>query len=189
MFEMKELPFELSALDPYMSSKTLEFHYGKNYKVYVDKLNELIKGTPYADMSLEAIIKESYKQPKDKAIYNNAGQVWNHQFFWNSLSAAGAAMPPVKIMKQIEEVYGTYDNFKKEFKTKAVGQFGSGWCWVVQKDGKIDIVATANADNPISLDLGQPLVCVDVWEHAYYLDYQNRRPDFVEAFIDHMIRW
>ncbi len=189
MFEMKLLPFEFSALDPYMSSKTFEFHYGKHYKAYIDKLNELIKDTPYADMPLEAIIKESYKHPEHKAIYNNAGQVWNHQFFWNSLSAEGATKPNAKVMTQIEEAFGSYDNFKKEFKAKAVAQFGSGWCWVVQKEGKIEIVSTANADSPISLDLGQPLVCVDVWEHAYYLDYQNRRPDFVDAFLEHMIKW
>lgn len=189
MFEMKQLPFELSALEPYMSSKTLDFHYNKHYKAYVDKLNELIKDTDYADMSLEAIIKESYYRPSDKAIYNNAGQVWNHQFFWNSLSDAGARMPAEKFVKQIEASYKSYENFAKEFKSKALGQFGSGWCWVVQNNGKLEIVTTSNADNPISLNLGQPIVCLDVWEHAYYLDYQNRRADFIDAFLKHMIKW
>lgn len=189
MFAMKELPFELSALEPYMSARTLDFHYNKHYKTYIDKLNELIKDTPYAEMSLEGIVKESFKHPEHKAVYNNAGQAWNHQFFWNSLSADGATMLPLKIMKQIEQSFGNYDNLKKEFKAKAAGQFGSGWCWIVQKDGNIEVVATANADNPLSLELGQPLVCIDVWEHAYYLDYQNRRIDFIDAFLDEMIKW
>ena len=120
MFEMKQLPFELSALEPYMSSKTLDFHYNKHYKAYVDKLNELIKDTDYADMSLEAIIKESYYRPSDKAIYNNAGQVWNHQFFWNSLSDAGARMPAEKFVKQIEASYKSYENFAKEFEVSLI---------------------------------------------------------------------
>ncbi len=189
MFEMKPLPFELTALDPYMSSKTLEFHYGKHYKGYVDKLNELIKDTAYAGMPLEAVIRESFRHPKDRTIYNNAGQVWNHQFFWNSLSDRGATEPELKIMKLIETSFGSYDDFKTVFKAKALAQFGSGWCWVVQKDGQINIATTANADNPISLDLGQPLLCLDVWEHAYYLDYQNRRADFIDAFFAYMIKW
>lgn len=189
MFAMKELPFELSALEPYMSARTLDFHYNKHYKTYVDKLNELIKDTPYTEMSLEGIIKESFRHPEHKAIYNNASQVWNHQFFWNSLSAEGATQPSLKILKQIEQSFGSYADFKKEFKAKAIGQFGSGWCWALQKNDKIEIVATSNADNPLSLDLGQPLFCLDVWEHAYYLDYQNRRIDFVDVFFDHLIKW
>ena len=189
MFEMKQLPFELSALDPWISSATMEFHYGRHYRGYIDKLNELVKDTPYAEMPLEAVIKESYRKTSDRAIYNNAGQAWNHQFFWNSLSVEGATRPPVKIMKQIEAAYDSYDAFKAAFKAKALGQFGSGWCWAVQKDGRVDIVATSNADNPVSLDLGQPLLCLDVWEHAYYLDYQNRRADFIDAFLEHMIKW
>ncbi len=189
MFAMKELPFELSALEPYMSARTLNFHYNKHYKAYLDKLNELIADTNYANKPLEAIIKESYNKPEHITIYNNAGQVWNHQFFWNSLSSHGVETPPIKLQKQIEEAFGSYEDFKKEFKIKALGQFGSGWCWLVQKDGKLEIVTTSNADSPISLDLGQPVVCIDVWEHAYYLDYQNRRADFIDAFLDHMIRW
>ena len=189
MFEMKQLPFELTALDPYMSSKTLKFHYSRHYKGYIDKLNELTKGTNYADMPLEAVVRDSFRHPENRAVYNNAGQAWNHQFFWNSLSERGATLPPLKIMKQIEAAFGSYDNFKKVFKEKALGVFGSGWCWVVQKEGKIDIVATVNADNPISLELGQPLLCLDVWEHAYYLDYQNRRADFIDAFLEHTAKW
>ncbi len=189
MFEMKQLPFALNALEPYMSQRTLEFHYGKHYKAYLDKLNELIVGKVYEKMSLPEIIAESFKHNEDKAIYNNAGQVFNHEFFWRSLSAGGAVMPSKEVMSKIEQNFGSYDAFKQEFKTKAVGQFGSGWCWAVEKDGKIDIVATSNADNPISLGLGKPLVCVDVWEHAYYLDYQNRRLDFVSAWLDNMIKW
>ena len=189
MFEMKKLKFELSALEPYISAKTMDFHYNKHYKGYVDKLNELIAGTPYEQMSLERIIKESYNNPEDKAIYNNAGQVFNHQMFWDSLSADGVKMPAEKIMMQIEGTFASYDNFKKIFKAKAVAQFGSGWCWVVQKDNKLDIVTTSNADNPLSLNLGQPVVVADVWEHAYYLDYQNRRGDFIDAFLNNLIKW
>ena len=189
MFEMKELSFELSDLEPYISAKTMDFHYNKHYKGYVDKLNELIQNTPYEDMSLEKIIKESYNKPQDKAIYNNAGQVYNHQMFWESLSHKGAKMPPKKIMHQIEESFESYDSFKKIFKDKAVAQFGSGWCWVVQKDNKIDIVTTSNADNPLSLNLGQPIIVADVWEHAYYLDYQNNRGDFIVNFLDYLIKW
>ena len=189
MFEMKELKFELSDLEPYISAKTMDFHYNKHYKGYVDKLNELIAGTPYEKMSLERIIKESYNKPNDKAIYNNAGQVYNHQMFWESLSHKGAKMPPKKIMDQIEASFESYDSFKKIFKTKALAQFGSGWCWVVQKDNKIDIVTTSNADNPLSLNLGQPVIVADVWEHAYYLDYQNRRAEFIETFLDYLVKW
>ena len=189
MFEMKEISFELSALEPYISAKTMDFHYNKHYKGYVDKLNELIAGTPYEDMSLERIIKESYNKPQNKAIYNNAGQVYNHQMFWESLSPKGAKMPPKKIMDQIEASFESYDSFKKIFKEKAAAQFGSGWCWVVQKDNKIDIVTTSNADNPLSLNLGQPIIVADVWEHAYYLDYQNRRADFIVNFLDYLVKW
>ena len=189
MFTMKDLPFELSALEPYISAKTMDFHYNKHFKAYVDKLNELINNTHYAEMSLEGVIKESYEHPEHKAIYNNAGQVWNHQFFWNSLSVEGETHPSVKIMNLIEHSFGTYDNLKKEFKTKALTQFGSGWCWIVQKEEKIEVVSTSNADNPLSLNLGHPLICIDVWEHAYYLDYQNKRADFIDAFLDHLIKW
>lgn len=189
MFEMKNLDFELSSLEPYISAKTMDFHYNKHYKGYVDKLNELIVGTPYENMSLERIIKESYNKPQDKAIYNNAGQVYNHQMFWDSLSPKGAKMPPKKIMNQIEASFESYDSFKKIFKTKSIAQFGSGWCWVVQKDNKLDIVTTSNADNPLSLNLGQPVIVADVWEHAYYLDYQNKRGDFIDAFLDYLVKW
>ena len=188
MFEMKKLDFEMNALEPYMSARTLEFHYGKHYKAYVDKLNELIKDTVYEKMSLEEIVKESRKHPEHKAIYNNAGQVWNHEFFWKSLSPANEPLEADK-MKQIEKVFGSYDNFKATFKQKALSQFGSGWCWLVEKDGKLDIITTGNADSPLSLETGRAIVCLDVWEHAYYLDYQNRRGDFAEAFLNNLIKW
>ena len=189
MFEMKKLDFGMGELEPYISAKTLDFHYNKHYKGYVDKLNELISGGEYAYMSLEDIVKESFKHAEHKAIYNNAGQVWNHEFFWKSLTNKGPLMPKDDILQKINQSFGSYANFKVVFKTKALAQFGSGWCWVVAKDNKIDIATTSNADNPISLDLGEPLLCVDVWEHAYYLDYQNRRVDFVDAFLEHLIRW
>lgn len=189
MFTMKELPFGLDALEPYMSAETVDFHYNKHYRTYVDKLNELTKDTPYADMSLEGVMKESFKHPKDKAVFNNAAQAWNHQFFWNSLSDKGGALPQADVMKLVERSFGSFEAFKKEFKAKALGQFGSGWCWVVKKDDKISITATSNADNPIVLETGEPLICLDVWEHAYYLDYQNRRADFTDAFLNYLIKW
>lgn len=188
MFEMKKLNFGTNALEPYMSARTFEFHYGKHYKTYLDKLNELISGSDYENMGLEEIIKVSYSKG-DKAVYNNAAQVWNHEFFWNSMSAKGGVEPSSDILNKIIASFGSYDNFKKEFKQKALGQFGSGWCWVVEKDGKLSIVATSNADNPISLDLGKALVCIDVWEHAYYLDYQNRRADFIDSWLAHLLKW
>lgn len=188
MFEMKKLDFEMNALEPYMSAVTLEFHYGKHYKAYVDKLNELIKGKIYEHMTLEEIIKESGKHPEDKAIYNNAGQVWNHEFFWKSLSADGTEPNP-ELMKKINASFGSYNEFAAAFKAKALAQFGSGWCWLVEKDDRLEIITTGNADNPIALKLGTPLVCLDVWEHAYYLDYQNRRGDFAEAFLHNLIKF
>ena len=188
MFEVKDLSFSPNALEPYMSSKTFEFHHGKHYKAYVDKLNELIQNTEYANMSLTEIIKKSFSSSKDKAIYNNAGQVWNHEFFWSSLTAEKSRKPSDKLMKEIERDFITYDDFKKEFKNKSLAQFGSGWTWLVRKDGRLQIVTTSNADNPVSLDLGEPIICLDVWEHAYYLDYQNKRGDFADAFLDYMVK-
>ena len=189
MFLMKDLPFELSALEPYMSARTLDLHYNKHYKTYLDNLNKLISNSDYKNAPLEVIIIDSYKIPEHKSIYNNASQVWNHQFFWNSLSPHRNKKLSTKLQKQIEEAFGSYDDFSNEFKSKSLGQFGSGWCWVVQKGGKLEIVTTSNADNPISLGLGQPVICIDVWEHAYYLDYKNRRDCFIDAFLEHMINW
>ncbi len=187
MFEMIKLPYSADALKPYMSDKTFEFHYGKHYKTYVDTLNKLVEGTKFSQMSLEEIIRQTHGQDEYKAIFNNAGQAWNHQFFWQSMSPNGGK-PKGKLLEKIIAQYGDYEKFKQELKNAAVTQFGSGWAWVVDNEGVLQILKTANADTPVSLGL-KPIICIDVWEHAYYFDYQNRRADYVEAFLEHLANW
>lgn len=185
MFQMKELSFALDALEPFISHRTMDFHYNKHYKGYIDKLNELIKGTKYENMTLEEVIKESYKSlEKDRAIYNNAAQVWNHEFFWHSLQISNEEKDSIRFLTQ--QTFGSVEDFKKKFKTEALAQFGSGWCWLLKRGEKAEIVKTANADNPLLLDRNVPLLCIDVWEHAYYLDYQNRRGDFTDGFLENL---
>lgn len=187
-FTLPKLPYGEDALAPVVSAKTISFHYGKHHKAYVDKLNELAAGTPYAEMSLEDVIKKSAKDEKGKAIFNNAAQIWNHTFYWDSMTPKASA-PAGKIRKALDESFGGLDEFKKAFKAAAVGQFGSGWAWLVKdKSGKLRIETTSNADTPIAHG-GTPLLVADVWEHAYYLDYQNRRPDHVEAWLDKLANW
>lgn len=182
------LPYAIDALEPYMPQRTLEFHYGKHYKNYVDTLNKLIDGTEFENMSLEEIIKATYGKADKQAIFNNAGQALNHQMFWNSMSPLGGGQPKGKLMDMIVEQYGSYENFKQQLKNAAVTQFGSGWAWVVNDNGIIKIIKTANADTPVAQGL-KPLITIDVWEHAYYLDFQNRRADFVEGFLDNLVNW
>lgn len=182
------LPFAETALEPVITAKTLVFHYGKHHRGYVDNLNKLISGTDYSEMKLEEIITGTAGRPERAAIFNNAAQVWNHTFYWNSLSSNGGGEPPVELKKRIEDSFGSLDAFKKEFAGAAVAQFGSGWAWVVLDDGKLKVVKTANAENPLIADL-KPLLTIDVWEHAYYLDYQNRRADYAAAVLDKLINW
>jgi Fe-Mn family superoxide dismutase len=186
-FTLPKLPYAEDALAPVISANTISFHYGKHHKADVDKLNELIEGTPYAEMSLEDIIKKSAKDEKAKKIFNNAAQAWNHDFYWHSMTAKADA-PAGKIKKALEDSFGGLDEFKKAFKTAAVDQFGSGWAWLVSKGGKLAIESTSNADTPLAHG-GTPLLVADVWEHAYYLDYQNRRPDHVQAWLDKLPNW
>lgn len=188
MFEMKPLPYPIDALDPFMPARTLEFHYGKHYKTYVDNLNKLIKGTEFESMSLVEIIQKSYNKPEFQAIFNNAGQVFNHEMFWNSMSPFGGAEPEDKLMERIKTDFGSYEALKEELKNAAVSQFGSGWAWLVDNNGKLEVMKTANGDTPIARGI-KPLVNIDVWEHAYYLDYQNRRADYVEKFLGNLINW
>ena len=188
MFEMLLLPYPADALAPYMTEQTFEYHYGKHYKHYVDTLNKLVAGTEYEHMSLEEIIQATYGKADKQAIFNNAGQALNHQMFWMSMRPNGGGAPKGKLLEMIVEQYGSYDNFKQELKNAAVTQFGSGWAWVVIEDGKVKILKTSNADTPVAKGL-KPLIAIDVWEHAYYLDYQNRRADFVEAFLDKLVNW
>jgi Fe-Mn family superoxide dismutase len=182
------LPFAETALEPVITAKTLSFHYGKHHRGYVDNLNKLISGTDYSEMKLEEIISGTAGRPERAAIFNNAAQVWNHTFYWNSLNSRGGGEPPAALKKMIEDSFESLDTFKKEFAGAAVAQFGSGWAWLVLDDGKLKVVKTANADNPLTA--GQkPLLTIDVWEHAYYLDYQNRRADYAAAVLDKLINW
>ncbi|MBE6445744.1 MAG: superoxide dismutase [Alphaproteobacteria bacterium] len=188
MFEMIALPYNMNDLEPYVSQQTFEYHYGKHYKNYVDTLNKLIAGTEFENMTLEEIIKAVYGKPEYQAIFNNAGQVFNHQFFWHSMKPNGGGKPNAKLLKQIEEQFGSYEDFAKEFKNTAISQFGSGWAWLVSDDRGLKIIKTANADTPIAH--GQiPIIGIDVWEHAYYLDYQNRRSDFIDVFLNNLVNW
>ncbi len=188
VFDLPPLPYEMNALEPYISTTTMEFHYGKHHRAYVDNLNKLIKGTEFENMPLEKIVKETSGKPEYTAIFNNAAQAWNHDFFWKSMSPNGGGAPKGELAEKINRDFGSYDNFRQEFKNAATTQFGSGWAWLAEKDGKLQVVKTSNADTPLAHDM-KPLVTVDVWEHAYYLDYQNRRADFVEAYLDHLVNW
>ncbi len=187
-FQLAPLPYAPTALAPYISEQTLGFHHGKHHQTYVTNLNNLVKGTPQESASLEEIIKDAAGKADKVAFFNNAGQVWNHDFFWNSMKANGGGEPTGQIATLIKESFGGLDAFKNEFKTTAVGQFGSGWGWLVLDGGKLKVTKTANADLPLVHGQTAVLTC-DVWEHAYYLDYQNRRPDFVQAFLDHLVNW
>lgn len=187
MFEMVKLPYPIEALNPYMPKETMEFHYGKHYKTYVDTLNKLVEGTEFASMPLEEIIRRTYGKAEYQAIFNNAGQAWNHQFFWTSMSPEGGR-PSGRFLEKVVAQYGSYDKFKEELKNAALTQFGSGWAWVVEDGNELKIMKTANADTPVARGI-KPLLCIDVWEHAYYLDFQNRRADYVESFLEHLARW
>lgn len=189
MFTAKKLPYDVNALKPYMSEETLNFHHGKHYQTYLDNLNRLIAGTKFEDMPLEEIIKQTAFSIDDVALFNNAAQVFNHEFFFAHMAPDGSRRPNAALLKKIEETFGSYENFEKEFKAAALAQFGSGWAWLVEDDkGRLQIMKTANADTPIAKGL-KPLMTLDVWEHAYYLDYQNRRGDFADAFLEHLINW
>ncbi len=187
-FELPPLPFPKNALEPHMSEKTLEFHHGKHHKAYVETANKLVHGTPLENKSLEEVIHATAKDEAKATVFNNAAQIWNHNFFWRSLTPKGGGKPGGEVAQAIEKSFGGYDKFKSEFKEACVSQFGSGWGWLVREKDKLKIVKTPNAVNPLSLGSVALLTC-DVWEHAYYLDFQNRRPDFVETFLDHLVNW
>jgi Fe-Mn family superoxide dismutase len=187
-FELPPLPYSKEALEPYMSAKTLEFHHDKHHKTYVDTLNKLVAGTPYENAKLEEIIEDTAEDEKQKSVFNNAGQVWNHTFFWNCMKHNGGGKPTGDLAQRIEKSFGDFDAFKTKFKDAAAAQFGSGWAWLVMDNNKLDIVKTGNAISP--LIAGQkPLLTVDLWEHAYYLDYQNRRADMVATYLDKLVNW
>ena len=182
------LPYPDNALDPVISANTLSFHYGKHHKAYVDNLNKLIAGTELADLSLEEIIASTAGKADKIGVFNNAAQVWNHTFYWNSLSPKGGGEPPSALKQKIEASFGSVEACKKELATAATTQFGSGWAWLAQNGDKLQVVKTGNAELPLTKGI-KPLLTIDVWEHAYYLDYQNRRPDYVNAVLDKLINW
>ena len=183
-FELPPLPYEKNALEPHISAETLEFHHGKHHATYVTKLNGLVEGTPMADMSLEDVVKQS-----DGGVFNNAAQIWNHTFYWNSLSPNGGGAPSGALADAINAKWGSFDEFKAAFNDKAVNNFGSSWTWLVKTaDGGLDIVNTSNAGTPITEEGVTPLITVDLWEHAYYIDYRNVRPNYLGGFWS-LVNW
>ncbi len=182
-FELPNLPYEKTALEPHISAETLEYHHGKHHKAYVDKLNELIKGTQFENMSLEEIIKNS-----EGGMFNQAAQVWNHTFYWSCLSPKGGGQPQGALLEKINAAFGSFEKFKEQFTATCIGTFGSGWGWLVQdSSGSLKIISTSNAQLPMTQGLTALLTC-DVWEHAYYVDYRNARPKYLEAFWN-LVNW
>jgi Fe-Mn family superoxide dismutase len=187
-FKLPDLPYAKDALAPHMSAETLEFHHGKHHKAYVTKLNELIAGTEFEGMSLQDIVVKSHGDKKHQAIFNNAGQHWNHSEFWTSMKPNGGGKIPSALEKRLIADFGSVDDFKKSFAENGVGQFGSGWVWLVEANGKLQITKTPNAENPLHQGQRMLTVC-DVWEHAYYIDYRNERPRFLKTFIESLVDW
>ena len=187
-FKLTPLPYAEDALEPHISAKTMSFHYGKHHKGYVEKLNKAIADKKIEASSLSGLIVQSAKDPEMKGVFNNAAQTWNHSFYWASMKAKGGGEPTGKLADKINADLGGMEGFKKAFAEAANGQFGSGWAWLELKDGKLAVTKTANAETPIATG-GKPLLVCDVWEHAYYLDYQNKRADYVTAFLEHLINW
>ncbi|MHB8828691.1 MAG: superoxide dismutase [Syntrophales bacterium] len=182
------LPYADNALDPVISANTIGFHYGKHHKGYVDNLNKLIAGTEFEELPLEKIITAAAGKADKTAIFNNAAQTWNHTFYWYSLRPEGGGEPPAVLKQKIEASFGAFDVCKRELATAAIAQFGSGWVWLVLDGDRLKVVKTGNADVPMTTGM-KPLLTIDVWEHAYYLDYQNRRADYINAVLDKLINW
>jgi len=187
-FELPPLPYDKTALEPHISANTLDFHHGKHHNAYVTNLNNLVKDKPLASHGLEDIVTSTFGKADQVGVFNNAAQVWNHTFFWHCMKPGGGGAPSGDVAAAIDASFGSMDKFKEEFKNACVTQFGSGWGWLVADGGKLSVMKTPNAENPMAHGKTALLTC-DVWEHAYYLDYQNRRPDFVQAFMDSLINW
>ena len=181
---LPELPYAQDALAPHISAETLEYHHGKHHQAYVNNLNNLIAGTEFADKSLEDIIKSA----PAGGLFNNAAQVWNHTFYWSSIKPGGGGQPSGAIAEAINGSFGSYDKFREEFANAAATQFGSGWAWLVAEGDKLAIKKTPNAETPITTS-AKPLLTIDVWEHAYYIDYRNARPDYIKTFLDSLVNW
>ena len=188
-FTQPALPYDFNALEPFgMKGETFEYHYGKHHKAYVDNLNNLTKDTPMADQSLEDVIKSSFGDSTKAGIFNNAAQVWNHTFFWDSLKPSGGGAPTAEVAAKIDAAFGSFDKFKEEFSAAAATQFGSGWAWLVEDAGTLKVMKTPNAENPLAH--GQKaLLTLDVWEHAYYIDFKNARPAYIKNFLDQLVNW
>ena len=186
-FEFPELPYASDALEPHVSAETLSFHHGKHHKTYIDKLNAAIAGTPYEGQSLAMIVATSH-EAADLGVFNNAAQAWNHDFLWHSMAPNGAGEPTGPLRDAIEERFGDLAGFHDAFKRSALGQFGSGWTWLVHTAEGVDIANTSNAETPLT-DGAIPLLTLDVWEHAYYIDYRNARPDYIKVFLDSLVNW
>jgi Fe-Mn family superoxide dismutase len=182
------LPYANDALEPVISAETLSFHYGKHHKGYVDTLNKLIEGTPFAELSLESLIVRTAGKPEQATLFNNAAQTWNHNFYWQCLTPQGGNNVPAALNEKIRASFGTLASLKEKFAKAAIEQFGSGWAWLVLDGSDLVVTKTGNSDDPLPKHL-KPLLTIDVWEHAYYLDYQNRRADHVRAVLDRLINW
>ncbi|XP_010536565.1 PREDICTED: superoxide dismutase [Fe] 1, chloroplastic [Tarenaya hassleriana] len=187
-YVLKPPPYSLDALEPHMSKQTLEFHWGKHHRAYVDNLKKQVLGTELEGNTLQHIVLNTYNKGDILPAFNNAAQAWNHEFFWESMKPGGGGKPGGELMDLIERDFGSYDKFYEEFTAAAATQFGSGWAWLAYDKEKLKIVKTANAVNPLVLD-SFPLLTIDVWEHAYYLDFQNRRPDYIKTFMNNLVSW
>jgi Fe-Mn family superoxide dismutase len=187
-YELAPLPYAYDALEPYVSKSTLEFHHDKHHATYVSKYNELVKGTDHDSKPIEDVIKAIASDSAKQGIFNNAAQAWNHTFYWNSLKPGGGGLPSGDLAAKIDTDFGSFDKLVEELKNAGATQFGSGWAWLVLDNGTLKVTKTANADNPLTA--GQvPLLTIDVWEHAYYLDYQNKRPDYIDSLIKNVVNW
>lgn len=185
-FELADLPYAKDALQPYMSAETMDYHHGKHHQAYVTNGNKLVEGSEFAGMGLDEVIKASFG--KNAGVFNNTAQIFNHDFYWKCMKPNGGGSVPGAISAKIESELGGLDKFREDFLNAGVTQFGSGWAWLVMKDGKLEIMKTPNAENPL-VHGAAPLLVVDVWEHAYYIDYRNARPKFLEAWFDNLVNW
>ena len=188
IFELPKLDYSNNALSPIMSEETLDLHHGKHHQTYITKLNDFIKDTDMSDMSLEEIVLKSSKNDSMAGLFNNASQHWNHNLFWKCMKPNGGGNIPPKLEKKLISDFGSIDNFKDKFKEAGVTQFGSGWCWLSIDNDKLVVTKTANAVNPLVNNMKQILGC-DVWEHSYYVDYRNRRPEYLDKFVDNLVNW
>lgn len=187
-YQQPALPWAEDALEPHISAKTISFHYGKHHAAYVTNYNNLVGGTPLDAMPIEDVIAETAGDSSRIGVFNNGAQAWNHSFYWNCLTPNGGGKPSGELAEAIEKDFGGYDAFREELKNAAATQFGSGWAWLVVEDGRLRVTKTANAETPMTKGM-KPILTIDVWEHAYYLDYQNRRPDYTAAVIDSLLNW